>query len=188
MNLILKFRERVSVLSYALVQELEQLLGVIRQTFRAEHNDDGSHTAVTADSVTSDTLTGTTSLTARSTTAASGYVHLRTGSASNVGYVAWYKPGPTRIGYLGFNAGAYGGSDNLALVLENSADLVLIAGSLGINKDPSYALDVTGEINATTGFRANGTAGYSGAVTVRNAAGTGTTTLTFVGGILTTVV
>lgn len=52
MNVFLRFRERIAALSHPLLLEFEQLLTVIRTTFRAEHNDDGSHAAVTADSLT----------------------------------------------------------------------------------------------------------------------------------------
>src|SRR5690348_5279121 len=39
---------------------------------------------------------------ARSATNSDGYVGLVNGSASGAGYIQWYKNGPTRIGYLGY--------------------------------------------------------------------------------------
>jgi hypothetical protein len=60
MNLFLRYREQVYKLSYALGQELEQLLLTFTTKWRVEHADDGTHGAVTATSVvvegTSDSL------------------------------------------------------------------------------------------------------------------------------------
>lgn len=58
MKTFLKFRERIGKLSYPLLLEFEQLLTVIRATFRAEHLDNGTHGDVTATSFTGP-LTGT---------------------------------------------------------------------------------------------------------------------------------
>ena len=128
MNLILKFRERVSVLSYALVQELEQLLGVIRQTFRAEHNDDGTHTDVTAMSVTTESVAAETLVAAQNVTAgasaSAGLVRLVRGTAVNTGYVEFSTPAGVRQGYIGW------GASGLNVYLENSADLVVQDGAV----------------------------------------------------------
>ena len=43
MNLVLKFRDKLVNISRPLVLELEQLVTIIRTTFRQEHNDDGTH-------------------------------------------------------------------------------------------------------------------------------------------------
>lgn len=51
MNVLLKFRERIAALSHPLLLEFEQLLTVIRTTFRVEHSDDGTHGDVTATNV-----------------------------------------------------------------------------------------------------------------------------------------
>ena len=122
MNLILKFRERVSVLSYALVQELEQLLGVIRQTFRAEHNDVGTHTDVTAMSVTTESVAAQ-NVTAGAS-ASAGLVRLVRGTAVNTGYVEFRTPAGVRQGYIGW------GASGLNVYLENSADLVVQDGAV----------------------------------------------------------
>jgi len=62
-------------------------------------------------------------------------------------------------------------------------------GRAGILTDsPAYPLDVTGDINTTTGYRTNGTAGVSATYNVAGTAGSGTLkTMTFAGGILTGV-
>jgi hypothetical protein len=45
MNLFLRYREQVYKLSYALGQELEQLLLTFTTAWRVEHADDGTHVA-----------------------------------------------------------------------------------------------------------------------------------------------
>lgn len=57
-------------------------------------------------------------------------------------------------------------------------------GNVGIaNTNPSYKLDVTGEINATTGYRINGTAGASGSFTTADGK-----TVTVTNGLITAIV
>jgi hypothetical protein len=60
-------------------------------------------------------------------------------------------------------------------------------GYCGImNPAPAYPLDVTGDVNTTTRYRAGGTAGLSGTYNFTGTAGsTKIKTMTFVGGILT---
>ena len=58
MNLILRFRTQLHQLSYALVQELEQLILALNTRWRVEHGDDGTHVARRA--VTLTTAAGTT--------------------------------------------------------------------------------------------------------------------------------
>lgn len=73
----------------------------------------------------------------------SGAVGLVPGTANDPGYIEWHrKNGTTRIGYMGWSTG---GENNLAIVLENSAQLRVIGGNMGINADPgSYRLRVNG--------------------------------------------
>lgn len=49
----------------------------------------------------------------------------------------------------------------------------------------AYAVDVTGQVNASTGFRSGGTAGLSVTKTVRASGGAADCTLIYTGGILT---
>lgn len=65
-------------------------------------------------------VSATTEVKARPATATHGYVQLTPGTASAIGYVEWYKPGPTRIGYLGYGDAA-GSTTNLRLTLEAGA-------------------------------------------------------------------
>ncbi|MBP9802084.1 hypothetical protein KBC40_00665 [Patescibacteria group bacterium] len=61
-------------------------------------------------------------------------------------------------------------------------------GTVGIgvlNPNSSYKLDVAGSINSTGGYRANGAAGLNSTINVRNAAGSGSCTLTIRGGLVT---
>lgn len=52
MNLSLKFRDRLYSLSTWLVQELDQAFTAIRSVWDVEHNDDGTHAAITATQIT----------------------------------------------------------------------------------------------------------------------------------------
>ena len=66
---------------------------------------------------------------ARTATPANGYIAMQAGSASNAGYLEIFKPGPTRIGYLGFGAS---GPANVGLNLESSANFNINGGNVGI--------------------------------------------------------
>lgn len=79
----------------------------------------------------------------------------------------------------GFYSAVTSGSGKWSFYSAGSADNYL-AGKLGIGSGktaPAYAIDLTGEINATTGFRVNGTAGFTGTGAYTN--------FTIVGGIIT---
>lgn len=69
-------------------------------------------------------VTSRTGVLARHATASHGFVTMIPGDASNVGYIEWYKPGPTRIAYLGYTSGT-----NLNLTLESGATFA-VAGTL----------------------------------------------------------
>jgi hypothetical protein len=51
MLITLKFRERVRAVAQVIVDELEQVVASITTGWRVEHNDDGTHGDVTADSI-----------------------------------------------------------------------------------------------------------------------------------------
>jgi len=68
--------------------------------------------------------------TIRSSSTTDGYVSINPGGASNQGYINWWKPGNTRVGYLGYTDGV--GTNNLALTLEASANFVVNGGNVGI--------------------------------------------------------
>ena len=55
----------------------------------------------------------------------------------------------------------------------------------GNTATPAYAVDVVGQVNASTGFRSGGTAGLSATKTVRASGGAADCTLIYTGGILT---
>ena len=82
----------------------------------------------------------------------SGYVSLQAGNASVQGYVEWYKPGPTRVGYMGYNDGST--ANNICLTLENSAKFIVNGGNVGINTtSPGYKLEVNGDSSAIGSFK-----------------------------------
>jgi hypothetical protein len=85
----------------------------------------------------------------RGTTLANGYLDMVLGSAGNAGYLEWFKPGPVRLGYLGYSSG---GVNNLGLNLEGGANFMINGGSVGIGigaGTPGAALDVGGNIKAS---------------------------------------
>ena len=89
---------------------------------------------------------------ARGTTLTNGYVDMVPGSGANAGYVEWWKPGPTRVGYMGQTVGG-SGINNLGLNLENGANLMINGGNIGINFGsfpPGATVDVAGSIRAST--------------------------------------
>lgn len=107
------------------------------------------------------------SIASRTATSTDGLVMLEPGTATTQGYISWYKPTPTRIAYLGYNAGVFDGDDSLMMTLEAGATFI-VNGSMGVGKKPGYSLDVNGTIYgqtsvyATTGFYSQGTAGGAG--------------------------
>jgi hypothetical protein len=81
---------------------------------------------------------------ARPAATSSGYVGLVNGSASYAGYIEWYKNGPARIAYLGYQDFT-GSQNNLGLNLENGAQFVIGGGNVGIGTNtPSTPLTVKG--------------------------------------------
>jgi hypothetical protein len=72
---------------------------------------------------------------------------------------------------------------------DSSSDVLTISSSkVGIkDTSPSYELDVTGEINATTAYRANGTQGLSGTYNFHTSEVNQVAQMVFTGGILTAV-
>lgn len=58
-----------------------------------------------------------------------GFVAMQPGDATHVGYVGWHKADGTRLAYAGDD------NTNLALVLENSADLAISGGDVTMSAD-----------------------------------------------------
>jgi hypothetical protein len=122
---------------------------------------------VTGDIRATGTITGTTFSTSGPNI---GRVALQSGNSANSGYVEWFRPnGTTRIGYMGWGAG---GVNNLNINLENSANLVVTNGSVGIGTTtPVDTLDVAGNlrVNAFTGGNpirfTSGWTGFPGSAT-----------------------
>lgn len=131
MNVFLKFRERIATLSHPLLLEFEQLLTVIRTTFRAEHNDDGTHGAVTASTIVSGQIDASGVRVGEHL--GLGYVRLVQGTATRPGYIDWRLADDTRLGYLGW------GTTNVELNLENGAFFAIIGGATELTEqsDPS---------------------------------------------------
>lgn len=90
----------------------------------------------------------------RSNSGTDGYVGLNRGGNDHQGYIEWFKPGPTRVAYMGYNSG---GINNLSLVLENGANFGFLGGNVGIGTANAGGakLVVSGSVN--TGI---GTHGY----------------------------
>ena len=72
---------------------------------------------------------------ARSTTASHGFVAFQPGTSASQGYAEWYKPGPTRVAFLGY--AIEGTTDSLGLTLENGANFV-VAGGAGVFRGDAY--------------------------------------------------
>ena len=72
---------------------------------------------------------------------AQGYVGMVAGTATNPGYVQWYRPdATTRIAYIGWGTS---GANNLNLTLENGANFAVNGGNVGIGiSTPGAMLDV----------------------------------------------
>ena len=75
----------------------------------------------------------------RTGTESNGYVSIMPGTASQGGYLSWYKPGGLRQGYMGWDPA------NLLLQLESSADFKVLGGNVGIGKNPTNELSVNGK-------------------------------------------
>jgi hypothetical protein len=70
MNLVLRYRDKLLAVSEWVVRELEAWRETIRATFHVEHADDGTHTAITATSVTATGAVAGATLAGTLTTAA----------------------------------------------------------------------------------------------------------------------
>jgi hypothetical protein len=74
---------------------------------------------------------------------------LNPGGLGYAGYIDWYRNGPTRLAYLGYQDMA-GSQYNLSLNLENGANFVIGGGKVGIGTaNPQVSLDVIGPIQVT---------------------------------------
>lgn len=87
-------------------------------------------------------------ISARTSTAAHGYVALQPGSSNDDGYIEWYKPNGSRSAFMGSS-----GLNNLQLTLGGTHNFLITGnGSVGIgNTAPTAKLDVTGGIKSTGG-------------------------------------
>lgn len=139
MKVLLKFRERIAALSHPLLLELEQLLTVIRTTFRQEHADDGTHTTVTATSLTADAVYADGVEAGRGGV---GTVGLVEGTTTRPGYLEVRLPNGTRLGYLGW------GTTNVELTLENGAFFALVGNAMEMTEmtAPSNGAANTGRL------------------------------------------
>jgi hypothetical protein len=89
------------------------------------------------------------------TTSTYGYISMQPGGDTVQGYVEWFKPGPTRVAYMGYNDGS--SANNLGLQLENSANFIINGGNVGIGiTSPKQKLDVNGLVAITN----TNTSGY----------------------------
>lgn len=71
---------------------------------------------------------------ARTDTLTDGFVSLKPGSASDVGYVNWYKPGGERIAYMGFGDGA---NLDIVLNLNLAVNFRVFNGNFGMGITPT---------------------------------------------------
>lgn len=67
----------------------------------------------------------------QSATATDGQVIMNTGNATSQGWVGWYRPNGVRSAYMG------AGTTDLLLVLENSSNLGILGGNVGIGTSVS---------------------------------------------------
>lgn len=73
-----------------------------------------------------------------------GFVTMRAGDASNLGYLEWYNASAARLAYMGY------GASNLTLALESSAKFVVSGGSMGVGVAPSSTFNIyDGQYSAT---------------------------------------
>lgn len=107
-------------------------------------------------------------------------------TSHNFGFTEFLIDGSGGSKYLGVGSDntspyltARGTNANLALSADGSGSILLNSAT------QATSLTATGTLRANTGFSANGTAGVSKTVTVRDSAGTGTCTLIFTTGIYT---
>jgi len=108
---------------------------------------------------------------ARTAIMTDGYIDMMPGNAGNAGFLELFKPGPTRLGYMGWGSGGVG---NWNLNLEAGANFMINGGDVGIrlgSGTPAATLDVNGSMRvigaATTGaLQVNGGLKVSGAVSV----------------------
>lgn len=101
----------------------------------------------------------------RSNTGANGFLGLVAGGGTTAGYMEWYKPGPIRLAYMGYQDLA-GNVNNLGLNLESGANFTIGGGNVGIGTSPSDKLHVSGgavRIDAGTANSANDGSLYIGA-------------------------
>lgn len=84
------------------------------------------------------------SLSVRSATNTQGYVGINPGGTGYAAYTEWYRSGPTRLAYLGYQDLA-GSQNNLGLNLENGANFIIGGGNIGINTAlPQFRFDLNG--------------------------------------------
>jgi hypothetical protein len=83
----------------------------------------------------------------RETTTSYGYIGMTHGDGTHSGYVEWYKSGPIRLGYMGWN------NTNLGLAIE-SGSFSITGGNTGIECTPIYTLDINGIIGLNGGYSA----------------------------------
>lgn len=62
-------------------------------------------------------------------TASEGYVGLQPGSGATQGFIEWFKPGPTRVAFMGYTAGG-ANVDSIGLTTENGANFVINGGTV----------------------------------------------------------
>lgn len=83
----------------------------------------------------------------RSIVPTDGYLTINSGGSTTQGYINWWKPGNTRVAYMGYNDGS--SYNNLGLTLEG-ANFIVNGGDVGIGTtDPKgYKLAVNGSVRA----------------------------------------
>jgi len=94
-------------------------------------------------------VNGITSI--RTNTTTDGYISINPGSPTYQGYINWWKPGGTRVAYMGYTDGST--ANNLALTLEASANFIVNGGNVLIGKTSeqpgaNYKLDIGGRARA----------------------------------------